>query len=168
MVNAISTYSSSEWDPFDLTDQKHPIFLCVSGLMTQTVIGRDFLGDLIEQKFHIEPYHVEIIPGIPCIPRRLRSLVHPQVAPQQFSPGFPLATYTVNLDANSDSTVADVQQTHAGGYTTSIPINNVDDVDDGNDNGFLQDFLDMELGNVDGATEMDVSFDAASKLQPSY
>lgn len=65
-----------------------------------TITG--YLGRAVEEKFHMVPLAVAVLPCVPLVVDGLKNKVHPEVGPIQFSEGVKEGFFVVNLSLNQD------------------------------------------------------------------
>lgn len=88
-------------------ERKDPFMMAVVGQMEQQAIGTSFLGTVFEEKFHVKCLSIFILPCVPLIPEHMRSMVHPDISPNQFEEGVKNGYYLVNLSVNQTFGPAD-------------------------------------------------------------
>lgn len=81
-------------------DRKEPVMMVINGQMEQQAIGRSFLGTIFEEKFHVKCLSAFILPCVPLIPEHMKTMVHPDISPNQFEEGIKNGYYMVNLSVN--------------------------------------------------------------------
>ncbi|KAI8326742.1 hypothetical protein EDC96DRAFT_453851 [Choanephora cucurbitarum] len=82
--------------------KKESIMVIATGPMRQmpSVIG--FLGRAVEEKFHITPLALQVIPCIPLVTEKLKDMVHPEVGPTVLGEGVKEGYFFVNLSLNQN------------------------------------------------------------------
>jgi len=94
--DTIKAYDPS-WDLITITTVTHPLLVVATGLMAQQPSVSGFLGRAVEEKFHIKPFVLNIIPCIPMVSERLKDMVHPEIGPTQLGKGPKEGYFCVNL-----------------------------------------------------------------------
>jgi hypothetical protein len=90
------SYDSS-WTMDSMSKKKDPLILTVTGTMKQQPAIASFLGRGVEEKFHMTPMAIHIIPCIPLVSNRVKEMVHPDVGPTQISEGIKDGYFYVDL-----------------------------------------------------------------------
>jgi hypothetical protein len=98
---AFKLYDSS-WDLEVLRSKKNPILLITTGVMNQQPTVTGFLGTAVEEKFHLIPLSLSVLPCVPLISIGLKDMVHPDIGPIQLSEGDKEGYFRVNLSTNQD------------------------------------------------------------------
>lgn len=101
MEDVIKTYDSS-WNIDLMKKKKDPLTLVVTGTMQQQTAAASFLGRSVEEKFHMVPLAMSIIPCIPLVSNRVKDMVHPEVGPTQISEGVKDGYFYVDLSLKQD------------------------------------------------------------------
>lgn len=76
--------------------------MIASGVLKQELTVNSFLGRAVEEKFHMRPLSLSIIPCIPLVSEVLKDMIHPDVAPVEFSKGEKEGYFYVNLSLDQD------------------------------------------------------------------
>lgn len=76
--------------------------LVTTGVMDQQPTIAGFLGRAVEEKFHVVPLAMTVLPCIPLVFESLKDMIHPEVGPIQFSEGVKEGYFHVNLSPNQD------------------------------------------------------------------
>lgn len=79
--------------------------MIVTGVMQQKTATTGFLGRVVEEKFHMHPLAISVIPCVPLISNNLKYMVHPEVGPTQLTEGVKEGYFHVNLSANQDFSI---------------------------------------------------------------
>lgn len=103
MVETAFTDYDHSWDlETVIKHKKEPLLLIVTGVMDQQPIVAGYLGRVIEEKFHIAPHSISVLPCIPLVRDGLKDMVHPEIGPINFSEGVKEGYSVVNLSLNQD------------------------------------------------------------------
>ncbi|KAI8639034.1 hypothetical protein BD408DRAFT_350716 [Parasitella parasitica] len=100
-LDAISSYNNT-WTVESLVELKEPLIMVVSGSMRQQSADRTYLGDSVEEKFHLRAVSMAVIPCIPFTANKLKKMIHPNIAPIQLEEGLKEGYFLVNLSAQQD------------------------------------------------------------------
>lgn len=85
-----------------MREKKDTLIVVVTGTMQQQPVVASFLGRGVEEKFHLVPMAIHVIPCIPLISNRLKEMVHPDVGPTQISEGIKNGYFYVDLSLKQD------------------------------------------------------------------
>ncbi|KAI8636140.1 hypothetical protein BD408DRAFT_329920, partial [Parasitella parasitica] len=96
---ALRAYNA-DWTFNDLSNNKEPLLVSVSGSMRQQPIQINFIGITVEEKFHLRAVYISILPCIPLVSNKLKKLVHPSIAPVEIEEGQKQGYFVVNLSKN--------------------------------------------------------------------
>lgn len=88
------------WHVDKMKEKKDPIILLATGTMEQQPALASFLGRGVEEKFHMVPMAMNIVPCIPLVSNRIRDMVHPDVGPTLISEGVKDGYFYVDLSMN--------------------------------------------------------------------
>lgn len=98
---AIKDYHPS-WSLDTIKSEKKPLLIVATGPMNQCVSVATFLGRAVEEKFHLMPLAISIIPCIPLVSSKLKDMVHPDVGPTQLTEGVSQGYFLVDLSLNQN------------------------------------------------------------------
>ncbi|CEP08714.1 hypothetical protein [Parasitella parasitica] len=70
--------------------------------MRQQATDRTYLGDAVEEKFHLKAVTLAIIPCIPLTSIKLKGMIHPSIAPIQLEQGLKEGYFVVDLSTKQD------------------------------------------------------------------
>lgn len=104
-------------------DRKEPVMMVVNGEMEQQPIGRSFLGTVFEEKFHVSCLSAFILPCVPLIPEHMKTMVHPDISPNQFEEGIKSGYYMVNLSVNQTFGPPEFHSLDGTVYVNSLLVN---------------------------------------------
>lgn len=99
MTETFKMYDYS-WHVDKMKEKKDPIILLATGTMEQQPALASFLGRGVEEKFHMVPMAMNIVPCIPLVSNRIRDMVHPDVGPTLISEGVKDGYFYVDLSMN--------------------------------------------------------------------
>lgn len=104
LIKAFEDYDTT-WKIENMKNKKRPIMMIATGIMQQQPALNAFLGRVVEEKFHMKPLAMSVIPCVPLISNKLKYMVHPEVGPTQLTEGVKEGYFHVNLSANQDFTI---------------------------------------------------------------
>lgn len=104
LEKALIEYNSL-WTIDYITNKKEPLLMITSGMMKQIAADATFLGDAVEEKFHMHVFSITVVPCIPLISNRLKNMVHPQIVPTELQDGPVEGFFLVNLSINNQENV---------------------------------------------------------------
>ncbi|OBZ82263.1 hypothetical protein A0J61_09689 [Choanephora cucurbitarum] len=90
------------WTLDCIKTKKEPIIVSATGPMKQMPSVTGFLGRAMEEKFHITPLALQVIPCIPLVTEKLKDMVHPEVGPTVLEEGVKEGYFFVNLSLNQN------------------------------------------------------------------
>ena len=90
------------WTLDFIKSKREPIMMIATGPMKQLPSITGFLGRSVEEKFHITPLALQVIPCIPLVSEKLKDIVHPEVGPIVLGEGVKEGYFFVNLSLNQN------------------------------------------------------------------
>lgn len=105
----------------NITQEQVPLMVVATGVMKQQAILSAFLGTVVEEKFHMSPLSMSILPCKPFIRDSLRPMIvdHPDLAPIRFGRGCKEGFFIVNLSAEQDFTEEPAEFREMGNQTNA-------------------------------------------------